>query len=139
LLALAVGLGCASSVLAEPLPFAGRWLVDDHPDVQLRIKDATLSWREPGSPAPGCVRPFEVKQERPGTVYTDGRGKKFVAGVPGSIPTYLLKLGAGLGACASPAEEARIIFPLIYDTGHIELIEYVAGRPVSVRRLHRKK
>jgi hypothetical protein len=28
---------------------------------------------------------------------------------------------------------------LIYDTRHIELIEYAAGKPVGVRRFHRKK
>jgi hypothetical protein len=133
LLALAFGLGCGSSVLAEPLPFTGRWLADDHPEAQvLRIKDASMSWREPA-----CVRQFTLKKEKPGTVYRDGRGRKFVAGALGSMPTYLLKLDAG--TCGSPADEMRISFPLVYDINHIELIEYALGKPVSARRLHRKK
>jgi len=33
----------------------------------------------------------------------------------------------------------RIRYPLIYDTRHIEVIEYENGKPVSSRRFHRKK
>ena len=135
LLALVVGLGlgCSASVLAEPLPFTGRWLADDHPEARaLQIKEASIAWREPA-----CVRQFTLKKERPGTVYRDGRGRKFVAGALGSMPTYLLQLDAG--TCGSPADEMRISFPLVYDINHIELIEYALGKPVSARRLHRKK
>lgn len=135
-----LGLGCAAPVLAEPLPYVGRWLPDEDPGppaarTVLTIKDARMTWREPDAPA--CVRDFALQKERPGTVYRDGRGTKFVAGAPGSIPTYLLKLGPG--TCGSPGDYVRISFPLVYDIGHIELIDYVAGKPVAVRRYRRKK
>ena len=137
-LATVLGLCCGPSVVAEPLPFTGRWLVDDHPEAQaLHIKDASMAWREPHKSAPACVRQFALKKEKPGTVYTDGRGRKFVAGALGSMPTYLLKLDAG--TCGSAADEMRISFPLVYDINHIELIEYALGKPVGARRLHRKK
>jgi hypothetical protein len=133
-------LGCASSALAEPLTFHGRWLPDDDQDAayaSLTIKESTISWRGPDKSTPACVRDFVQKPERPGTVYRDGRGTKFVAGAPGSMPTYLLLLRPG--SCGSPGEQVRISFPLVYDINHIEFIEYVAGKPVSARRLHRKK
>lgn len=140
LAALAVGLGCAPSLLAQPLPYLGRWLPDDPPATQasaasLHIDDATLTWRGPDKAAPSCVQPFEMKKEKPGTVYTDGRGRKFVAGSLGSLPTYLLTLGAN--ACGG-ADEVRVSFPLVYDIDHIEFIEYVKGKPVSSRRFHRQ-
>jgi hypothetical protein len=142
LLAFVAALACGPALGAEPPLFNGRWLADDPDQAQgpyavLAIDDATLSWRPPKRSAPTCTRRFELHKERPGTVYVDGRGKKFVAGVPGSIPTYLLKLGDG--TCGSPADAVRINFPLIYDRRHIEFIEYVGGKPVSVQRLHRKK
>lgn len=140
LLALFLGLVYGPSSMAEPLTFHGRWLLDENQDAPyagLTIKDATISWREPNKSAPACVREFVQKKERPGTVYRDGRGRKFVAGAPGSMPTYLLRLSPG--SCGSPGEEVRISFPLVYDINHIEFIEYVAGKPVSARRLHRKK
>jgi hypothetical protein len=139
-LALVLGLGCASSSMAEPLTFHGRWLPDDDRNAAyagLTIKESTISWRGPDKSASACVRDFVQKKERPGTVYRDGRGTKFVAGAPGSMPTYLLTLSPG--SCGSPGEEVRISFPLVYDINHIEFIEYVAGKPVSVLRLHRKK
>ena len=141
-LAIVCGLAYGSPLLAQPLPFSGRWLVDDglaaggsHPI--LVIKDATMAWKGTDRSAPACAQPFELKKERPGTVYTDARGTKFVAGTPGSIPTYLLRLSPG--TCDNPAEEVRISYPLIYDVNHIEVVEYVAGKPVSARRLRRKK
>jgi hypothetical protein len=137
-LVLGLGLGYGAPLLAQPLPLAGRWLPDEGgSSTVLTIKDGKLSWREPKTSAPACVRPFVLKKEIPGTVYTNGQGTKFVAGVPGSIPTYLLKLEPG--ACGSAGDEVRISFPLIYDTNHIELIDYVAGKPAGVRRFHRKK
>lgn len=140
LVALVLVLGCASSSMAEPLTFHGRWLPDENQDdtyASLTIKEATISWRGPDKSAPACVRDFVQKKERPGTVYRDGRGTKFVAGAPGSMPTYLLLLRPG--CCGSPGDQVRISFPLVYDINHIEFIEYVAGKPVSARRLHRKK
>jgi hypothetical protein len=140
LLALVLGLGCASSSMAEPLTFHGRWVPDDNQDAayaSLTIKASTISWRGPDRSASACVRDFVQKKERPGTVYRDGRGTKFVAGALGSMPTYLLTLSPG--SCGSPGEEVRISFPLVYDINHIEFIEYVAGKPVSAVRLHRKK
>jgi hypothetical protein len=69
-------------------------------------------------------------------VYLDGRGRKFVAGVPGSIPTYLLNIVGG--NCRGIEDQVRISYPLIYDVNHIEVIEYVKGKPASSRRFHRK-
>lgn len=141
LLALFLGLGAMSSLQAEPVPFAGRWQMDD--DVEppagyttLVVKGDTMSWHGKDKSLPKCVRQFTLKREKPGTVYTNARGTKFIAGAPGSIPTFLLQLGPG--ACGSASEAVRINYPLIYDTRHIELIEYATGKPVSVRRFHRK-
>jgi hypothetical protein len=78
-----------------------------------------------------------VKTETPGTVYVDGRGTKFLAGVKGSIPTYLLQLRTS--TCGRVGEDVRIRYPVVYDTGHIEVIEYVNGKPLGSRRFHRKK
>jgi hypothetical protein len=141
LLALLLGLGAASSLHAEPLPFAGRWQADDHVETQapytlLTIKGDTMSWSGPDKSVPKCVRQFALRKEKPGTVYTNAHGTKFVAGAPGSIPTYLLQLSPG--TCGSAGEEVRINYPLIYDTRHIELIDYATGKPVSARRFHRK-
>jgi hypothetical protein len=142
LLALFFGMGAMSSLQAEPLPFAGRWQVDDDPEPQagyttLVVKGDTMSWHGKDKSLPRCVRQFTLKKEKPGTVYTNARGTKFVAGAKGSIPTYLLQLSPGV--CGSTSEEVRINYPLIYDTRHIELIEYATGKPVSARRFHRKK
>jgi hypothetical protein len=135
-------LAAAPSVSAQPLPFDGRWLLDDHTEAQasqtvLTIKGDSMSWGGPNKSAPGCVQEFVVKKENPGTVYVDGHGRKFLAGVPGSLPTYLLKLRTS--TCGRIDEDVRISFPLVYDTRHIELIEYVNGKPVSSRRFRRKK
>lgn len=140
LVAVVAGLGCSASVLAEPVPFAGRWLADDEaasPYTTLTVKGDTLSWHGPDKSVPKCVRQFTVQQEKPGTVYTNARGTKFVAGFKGSIPTYLLQLDGG--TCGSGSSVVRISYPLIYDTRHIELIEYAGGKPVGVQRFHRKK
>jgi hypothetical protein len=142
-LALVLGLVGAAALRAQPvppsLPFSGRWLLDEGPATAgytvLTVKEAGLTWSVPGKAPPPCTQDFTVQQEKPGTVYLDGRGKKFVAGVPGSIPTYLLKLVGG--NCRGIEEALRIHYPLVYDVGHIEVIEYVKGRPVSARRFHR--
>lgn len=141
MLVMFLGLGAVSSLHAEPLPFAGRWLADDDPEPQagyttLVIQGDTMSWHAKDKSLPRCVRQFTLKKERPGTLYTDARGTKFVAGAPGSIPTYLLQLSPG--TCGSAGEAVRINYPLIYDTRHIELIEYATGKPASARRFHRK-
>jgi hypothetical protein len=140
--ALLLCLACSTPVLADPLSIAGRWLADepagpDVPYTSLTIKDDTMTWRGPDKSVPACVRRFAVQTERPGTVYTNARGTKFVAGAKGSIPTYLLQLDGG--ACGTAGSTLRINFPLIYDTQHIELIDYAAGKPVNARRFHRKK
>jgi len=140
LVAVVAGLGCSASVLAEPVPFAGRWLADNQeesPYTTLTVKGDTIAWHGRDKSVSRCVRQFAVQQEKPGTVYTNARGTKFVAGFKGSIPTYLLQLDNG--TCGTASSSVRINYPLIYDTQHIELIEYAAGKPVGVRRFHRKK
>lgn len=141
-LGILLGLLAAPALSAQPLAFDGRWLLDAPQETQaahtvLTIKGERMTWRGPDKSAPGCVQEFVLKKESPGTVYLDGRGRKFLAGVPGSLPTYLLKLRSS--TCGRIDEEVRISFPLVYDTRHIELIEYVNGKPVSSRRFHRKK
>jgi hypothetical protein len=103
----------------------------------LSIKDETLRWSGPDKARPVCEQVFTLKPERPGTLYVDGRGTKFIAGMKGSIPTYLLQLRSS--SCGRTGEDTRIRYPLIYDTQHIEVIEYVNGKPVGARRFHRKK
>jgi hypothetical protein len=140
LVAIVAGLGFSASVQAEPVPFAGRWLADDpaeSPYTTLTVKGDTMAWHGRDKSVPKCVRQFAVRQEKPGTMYTNARGTKFVAGAKGSIPTYLLQLDDG--TCGSGSSAVRINYPLIYDTQHIELIEYAAGKPVGVRRFHRKQ
>jgi hypothetical protein len=140
LVAVVAGLGCSASVLAEPVPFAGRWLADgpaESPYTTLIVKGDTLSWRAPDKSVPKCVRQFTVLTEKPGTVYMNARGTKFVAGAKGSIPTYLLQLDGA--TCGPSSAVVRVNYPLIYDTQHIELIEYVAGKPVGARQFHRRK
>ncbi len=146
LFAFLLGLGCAPSLLAQQLPFAGRWLLDAQADAQaasrarytvLSVKDDRLRWSGPDKSVPPCEQEFALKKEKPGTVYLDGRGTRFLAGFPGSIPTYLLTLRSS--TCGRAGEDVRIRYPLIYDTRHIEVIEYENGKPVSSRRFHRKK
>jgi hypothetical protein len=141
LVAVVAGLGCGAAALAvEPVPFAGRWLADDDtasPYTTLTVKGDTMAWHGPGKSVPKCVRQFTVQPEKPGTVYTNARGTKFIAGFKGSIPTYLLRLDDA--TCGSGSAVVRINYPLIYDTQHIELIEYAGGKPVGVQRFHRKK
>lgn len=145
LLALLFGLGCAASLCAQTLPFAGRWRLDAPAGAAagptaLTIKDDSLSWSGPAKSAPTCVQQFVLQNERPGSVYRDGHGIKFVAGAPGSLPTYLLKLRAS--TCGDIERAVRISYPLVYRTDRIDVIEYVMGKPVSSRRflrLRRKK
>ena len=142
LLCACLGLAAAPAVLAQTLPFAGRWLLDDPAQAQggytvLDIKDGRMRWSGPDKSAPACVQEFAPKIEKPGTVYRDGRGTRFVAGAKGSLPTYLLTLRSG--SCGRADEDVRISYPLVYDTRHIEVIEYVNGRPVSSRHFHRKQ
>lgn len=142
LLALVLGLGWTPSLLAQTFPFNGRWVPDDPPAAQpaytlLTVKGTTLTWSGPKKSASRCVQHFELKNERPGTVYVDGRGTRFVAGVPGSIPTYLLKIGDS--TCGDAGADLRIRYPLVYDVTHIEIIGYVNGKPMTSRRFHRKK
>ena len=103
----------------------------------MTIKGERMSWSGPAGSAPGCVQEFVLQKENPGTVYVNGHGTKFVAGLSGSLPTYLLKLGAG--TCASTEEEMRISFPFVYDRNHIELVGYAKGKPISSRRFRRKQ
>jgi len=143
LLAVVVGLGCAPSVPAQDLPFAGRWLLDEQPGAApsaypvLTIKGDTLSWGGPTKSAPKCAQQFVLQKERPGTMYTNAHGTKFIAGFPGSIPTYLLKLSTN--NCAGGADAVRISYPMVYGTRQIEVLEYLNGKAVSARRFHRKK
>jgi hypothetical protein len=142
LLAVLLGLGAAPSVLAQSLPFSGRWLLDDGaaapaPYTSLAVKGGSLSWSGPDKSAPECVQEFVLKTEQPGSVYRDGRGVKVVAGAKGSLPTYLLQLRSS--TCGRAGEDVRISYPLVYDTRHIEVIEYVGGKPVSARRFRRKR
>jgi hypothetical protein len=140
--ALLFGLACAPPVLAQSLPFDGRWLLDDGPAAaqaaytRLTIGGGSMTWSGPFASAPPCVQEFTVKNEKPGTVYVDGRGTRFLAGVKGSIPTWLLQLRSS--SCGRIGEETRIRYPLVYDTRHIEVIGYVNGKPVSSRRFRRK-
>jgi hypothetical protein len=142
LLAILLGLGAAPAVLAQSLPFTGRWVLDDGsaapaPYTSLTVKGERMTWSGPDKAAPGCVQEFVLKTEKPGTVYVDGRGTKFLAGVKGSIPTYLLQLRTS--TCGRAGEDVRIRYPLVYDTRHIEVIEYAGGKPVSAWRFRRKK
>lgn len=140
LVAVAAGLGCAAPVLAEPAPFSGRWLADDDAAAAyttLTVKGDRMTWHGPDKSVPKCARQFTLLTEKPGTVYTNARGTKFVAGAKGSIPTYLLQLDGG--TCGPAGSVLRINYPLIYDTQHIELIEYSTGKPVGAQRFHRKK
>ncbi|MGB9109039.1 MAG: hypothetical protein WCC39_10180 [Telluria sp.] len=139
-LALLAGLVGAPSVLAQSLPFTGRWVLDEGAQAQapytgLRVEGERLSWRGADKAAPGCVQEFVVKQERPGTVYVDGRGARFVAGLEGSLPTYLLQLRSS--TCGGVGEDVRIRYPLVYDTAHIDVIAYAHGKPVSAWRFRR--
>jgi hypothetical protein len=141
--ALLLGLACAPAAFAQSLPFAGKWLLDEDPKAPaaaytvLDIGDNTMTWTGPARSTPRCVQEFVLKDEKPGTVYADGRGTRFVAGAKGSIPTYLLELRAS--TCGRAGETTRIRYPLVYDTRHIEVIGYVGGKPVSARRFHRKQ
>lgn len=139
---LLLGLASAPGALAQPLPFAGKWLLDEDPKAPaaytvLRIEDGAMTWTGPARSTPKCVQEFVLQEEKPGTMYVDGRGTRFLAGLKGSIPTYLLQLRSS--TCGRAGETTRIRYPLVYDTEHIEVIGYVGGKPVSARRFHRKK
>lgn len=142
LLALLFGLACTPPLLAQALPFAGRWVLDapagtQAPYTALTIKNDSMAWSGPNKAAPKCVDEFVVRNERPGSVYVDGHGTKFVAGALGSLPTYLLKLSAS--TCGTLELDVRITYPLVYRTNRIDVIDYVAGKPVSSRRFRRKQ
>lgn len=141
LLVVLLGLGAAPSLFAQSLPFSGSWLLEDGSAApatytSLTVKGESMTWSGPDESVPKCVQEFALKREKPGTVYVDGRGTRFLAGVKGSIPTYLLQLRTS--TCGRAGEEVRIRYPLVYDTRHIEVIEYVNGKPVSARRFRRK-
>lgn len=141
LLAGVLGLGCAPALLAQPLPFVGQWLRDAPPRPQvvypvLTIDASSIAWIG-ANKTPTCVQRFLLENEKPGTVYADGRGARFVAGAKGSLPTYLLQISAS--TCSGVEDEVRISFPVVYDRDRIEFIEYVKGRPVSALRFHRSK
>jgi hypothetical protein len=143
LLACVFSLGCAPFALAQDLPFAGRWLLDEQPGVPaaaypvLTVRGDRMSWGGLKKSAPTCVQQFVLQNEKPGTMYVNGRGTKFMTGVPGSLPSYLFKITAS--NCPGLEEAVRISYPLVYDVRHIEVIEYVKGKPVTFRRFHRKK
>ena len=139
--AILLGLVCAPAAFAQSLPFDGRWLLDEEPGkpaayTVLTIEGGSMTWTGPAKSTPKCVQEFVLKEEKPGTVYVDGRGTRFVAGLKGSIPTFLVQLRSS--TCGRAGETTRIRYPLVYDTAHIEVIAYVAGKPVSARRFHRK-
>lgn len=141
-LALVCGLACAPATPAEGPPFLGRWQLDEPVPAQaaytaLHIKGTSLAWRGPGKSSPACTHRFALKPEPAGTTYRNGRGTQFVAGVAGSLPTYLLAIQGS--DCASPVDAVRISYPLVYDVRHIEVIEYAGGKPVSARRMHRAR
>jgi hypothetical protein len=141
LLAGLAGLAATPPALAQSLPFAGHWLQDDGlgPEMaytRLEIDGERMTWSGPDKATPVCVQAFALKPERPGTVYVDGGGTRFLAGVKGSLPTYLLQLRSS--TCGRAGEDTRIRYPLVYDTRHIEVIGYVNGKPVSSRRFHRQ-
>jgi hypothetical protein len=145
LLTAVLGLGYSAALLAQPLPYLGRWLPDEKTEAhgtqaqggaRLSIDDARLSWRGPDRAQPACVQEFVRHQEKPGTVYANGQGKRFVASASGSFPTFLLKIVAN--ACGGSVDHVRISFPLAYSKDQMELIEYAQGKPVSARRFHRK-
>jgi len=70
LLAFLLGLGCAPSLLAQPLPFAGRWLLDTQAASRatysvLSVKDDRLRWSGPNKSVPPCEQEFALKKEKP--------------------------------------------------------------------------
>jgi hypothetical protein len=143
LCAVVMGLGCSPSLPAQDLLFTGRWLPDEQAAAPgayavLTIEAARMAWHGTGgitAAPPACSRDFTLQAEKPGTEYADGRGTRFVAGTAGSLPTYLLKVTAS--TCGGKEDAIRISFPRAYDRAHMELIQYVQGKPVSARRFHR--
>lgn len=138
---IVLALGCAPSALAKPPQYEGHWQADGNaaasgtPSAILTIEGTKLSWRPKRKGRPVCAGSFARLDEKPGTVYRDAAGRKFVAGALGSFPTFLLQVDPG--TCASTADQWRISFPLAYDKRHMELIEYRNGRPVGARRFVR--
>jgi len=132
---------CAPA-LAQPAPaddqFIGRWKSDNPasatPDALLTIEGAAFTWRPNAKAPPQCRGTFARQNEKPGTVYLDAHGRKFVAGAIGSFPTYLLKVDPG--TCGG-ADGWRISFPVPYDRRHMELTEYVGGRPTGYRKMQK--
>lgn len=142
-------LGCAAAAQVQaqtPSPtqaaapqFMGKWKsanpASTTPDAILTIEGAAVSWRAAPGAKPMCSGAFALQAEKPGTVYLDAKGRKFVAGVIGSFPTFLLKVDPG--TCGGGADGWRLSFPLAYDRGHMELTEYRNGRPIAFRRMQR--
>jgi hypothetical protein len=142
--ALVVLLACAwlPALAAERLSIFGKWAPDEGAGAKagspaLTIEGSKLSWSGSKDGQPACVREFTLREERPGTVYTNGRGTKFVAGAKGSLPTFLLRIGAS--TCARTADAVRISFPLVYDSRHIEVLELAQGRVIASQRFYRLK
>lgn len=141
-----LGLGHGAALLAQtsplPLPYAGSWLLDDpaapsNAATRLTIDGARLSLRGRDRSQPACVQDFVQQKEKPGTVYANGQGKRFVASASGSFPTFLLKIGTS--TCGGAVDHVRISFPLPYNKDQMEFIDYAQGKPLSARRFHRKK
>lgn len=139
LAATLLGLGMASAVAAEPQLFLGKWKSDNPasttPDAVLTFDGDTLSWRPRDKAPPQCSGTFALQPEKPGTVYVNGLGRKFVAGAIGSFPSYLLNVNPG--TCGGTADQWRVSFPLAYDRRHMEVTEYKDGKAMAYRRLQR--
>jgi hypothetical protein len=142
-IALALGGGIATTATAQDdsagYRFTGQWKSDNPassaPDAILTLEGTALSWRPNGKAPPMCRGTFALQAEKPGSVYQDARGRKFVAGAVGSFPTFLLSVDPG--TCGGGADQWRISFPLPYDRRHMELTEYRGGRPIGYRRMQR--
>ena len=121
---------------ARPPAYIGHWKADGDaaPDMPaiLSLEGATLALRPKPKARPVCKGAFALQPEKPGTVYRNAEGRKFVAGSLGSLPTFLLNIEPG--TCPVTASQWRISFPLPYDRRHMELIEYQGGRATGSRR-----
>jgi hypothetical protein len=124
---------------APPAPFFGTWIdaagCCDMGEAKLTIEGNTVTWNGTAKTPAACSTTFALEKEAAGTVYRDARGRRFLAGMPGSLPTFLLRIDPR--ACGGRADRIRVSFPLAYDKRHIELSEYRDGRPVGYRRLVR--
>jgi hypothetical protein len=141
LASLCLTLNCApaAQAQAETPQFLGHWKSDNPastaPDAVLTIEGATVSWHPKRGAKPMCSGTFALQAEKPGTVYLDAHGRKFVAGMIGSLPTFLLKVDPG--TCGGGADAWRLSFPRAYDRRHMELTEYRNGRAIAFRKMQR--